>query len=94
MEKLVNVVIKDGNRIVNWDFAPSETIESVLKRWGFQWEPNSVVVCGLPLDDNMLDKPLSKSIYVTSAIGQYTGRLFIKMKQPQKPKKEGDANVG
>lgn len=93
--KLVNTVIDDGNRIVNWDFDPKETVRSVLTRWGFTWEPNTVQVCGfLLMPENMLDHPLEDYMYTASKCLQYTGRVFIKMRQPKKEKKEEVADVG
>ena len=93
-KKLVNTVIDDGNRIVNWDFDPNETVRSVLTRWGFEWEKDSVHVCGFLLFENMLDYPLKDYMYAASKCWQYTGRIFIKMKQPNKEKKEKVADVG
>lgn len=93
-KKLVNTVIDDGNRIVNWDFEPSETVRSVLTRWGFEWEKDSVSVCGfLMMPENMLDHSLEDYMYAASKCWQYAGRIFIKMKQPQKEKKEEKADV-
>ena len=94
--KLVNTVIDDGNRIVNWDFDPKETVRSVLTRWGFEWETDTVSVCGvLMMPENMLDHALEDYMYAPSECFQYPKRIFIKMKQPQKKeKKEKVADVG
>lgn len=58
-EIIRNVLIKDGNRTVNWDFKADSTVREVLQLWKFEWEPDSVKICGKPVPDNMLDHPLS-----------------------------------
>lgn len=85
---LVNTVISDGNRTVNWDIDPSETVRAVLTRWGFEWEPYSVIVCGFLLSEKMLDYPIAEYRYTPSIVYDYANRVFIRMKQPQKKKEE------
>lgn len=94
-EKMVNVIMKDGNRIVNWDFDPNETVRSVITRWNFAWEPNTVRVCGvLMMPENMLDHPLKDYMYEPSKVYDYPKRVYIEMAQPKKEKKEEPENVG
>lgn len=93
-DRVVNVVMRDGNRTVNWDFKESTTVRECLTRWKFEWEPNSVFVCGEPAFENQLDKPIKDFMYAPSEIYEYANRVFIVMKQPVVEKKrESDADV-
>ncbi len=38
---LVNVIIYDGNRKVNWDFRDSKPLNEALGKFGFKWKKNS-----------------------------------------------------
>lgn len=49
-----NVVIKDGNRTVNWDFKANSSVRDILLDRGFEWETGSVKVCGKPVTDEDL----------------------------------------
>lgn len=49
-----DVLIKDGNRIVNWDFKATSSLREVLQERGFEWEPGSVKVCGRPVTEEQL----------------------------------------
>ena len=43
---MINVLIKDGNRTVNWDYYPDKTIGDILQENGFKPIPGSVKVAG------------------------------------------------
>ena len=49
-----DVVIKDGNRTVNWDFRADMSVRDVLQESGFEWEPGSVKVCGTSVPEEQL----------------------------------------
>lgn len=49
-----DVLIKDGNRTVNWDFKADSSVREVLQERGFVWEPGSVKVCGKPVTEEQL----------------------------------------
>ena len=44
---MINVLIKDGNRTVNWDYYPDRTIGDILLENGFKPIPHTVNVKGL-----------------------------------------------
>ena len=92
-EKLVNVIMKDGNRTVNWDFTGSTTVRECLQRWNFEWEPNTVHVCGWLVFESQLDKPIADYMYAPSMIYDYPKKVYINMTQPVK-KKEEPKDVG
>ena len=50
-----NVLVKDGNRFVNWDFNVKSTVRQCLEKFRWQWKPNTVKVNGKPLKNNQLD---------------------------------------
>lgn len=85
---MINVIIRDGNRTVNWDFPGSDTALEVLNRWHFEWEAESVSVCGMPIPEEMLNSTLDDLVYASTAMCMYAGKLFIDVKQPEKKKKE------
>ena len=95
--RLVRIVIKDGNRTVNWDFPEEMALSEVLKRWDFKWEPDSVRVCGMPIPDNLLTESARHFAEAAAKMALYTGALWVTMKGiPEKPKKKKEAveNVG
>lgn len=50
-----NVLVKDGNRFVNWDFNVNSTVRQCLEKFRWQWRPNTVRVNGKPLKNSQLD---------------------------------------
>ena len=50
-----NVLVKDGNRTVNWDFNVNSTVRQVLQKFRWVWRPNTIKVNGKPLKNNQLD---------------------------------------
>ena len=53
-----NVLIKDGNRTVNWDFPDDSSVRDALLLWHFEWEPDSVRINGKPVSEEDLMNPL------------------------------------
>ena len=45
--EMINVLITDGNRTVNWDYDPNKVIGAILEETGFRPLPGSVGVKGL-----------------------------------------------
>jgi len=45
--ELINVLIKDGNRTVNWDYHPNKTVGLILSENEFRPLPGTVGVKGL-----------------------------------------------
>lgn len=43
---MINVLIKDGNRTVNWDYSEDKTIEEILKHNDFRPVNGSIMVGG------------------------------------------------
>ena len=43
---MINVIVKDGNRTVNWDYFPDKTIAEILEENGFKPVPGTVRVVG------------------------------------------------
>ena len=71
-EIIRNVVIKDGNRTVNWDFKADSSLREILQEHGFEWEPGSVKVCGTSVPEEQLHLMLMG--YLT-----WDGRIVITM---------------
>ena len=83
-EIIRNVVIKDGNRTVNWDFNADSSVREILQERGFEWEPGSVNVCGTSVPEEQLHLMLMG--YLT-----WDNRIVITMtpkKKEQKKKEE------
>ncbi len=78
--RLVRIVIKDGNRTVNWDFPEEMGLMEVLNRWNFKWEPDSVRVFGMPIPDNLLTESVMHFVEASKAMARYTGALWVTMK--------------
>ena len=45
----INVLIKDGNRTVNWDYHPNKTVGAILEETEFRPLPGTVGVKGLDM---------------------------------------------
>ena len=43
---MINVLIKDGNRTVNWDYSENKTVAEILKDNDFRPVPGSIMVGG------------------------------------------------
>ena len=43
---MINVLIKDGNRTVNWDYSENKTVAEILKDNDFRAVPGSIMVGG------------------------------------------------
>ena len=43
---MINVLIKDGNRTVNWDYSEDKTIEEILKHNDFRPVSGSIMING------------------------------------------------
>ena len=89
-EIIRNVVIKDGNRTVNWDFKAERSVRDILQERGFEWEPGSVKVCGKPFCEDYLDWSLLKLYGFVFWGGNLVISMVPKKKEPKK-KEEVDA---
>ena len=61
---MINVLIKDGNRTVNWDYSEDKTIGEILKHNGFRPIPGAIMVGGYlsvvdPAAGRLADCPMS-----------------------------------
>ena len=84
---MVEVIIRDGNRIVSWDFHEDDTVLDALKRFKFAWEPDSARVCGMPIPDDLLTEKIVQFVLVATRCNCYTGKLYVDVQQPKKKKK-------
>lgn len=80
-EIIRNVVIKDGNRTVNWDFKADSSVRDILQERGFDWEPGSVKICGKPVTDEDLSYMLYGFVFWE---GNPVITMAQKKKEPQK----------
>lgn len=81
-EIIRNVLITDGNRIVNWDFKADSSVREILQERGFEWEPGSVRVRGTTVPEDYLNHILIGYI-------AWDGRIVITMVPKKKePKKK------
>ena len=82
-----DVLIKDGNRILNWDFKADSSVRDILQEHDFEWEPGSVKVCGTPVSEEYLNHMLMG--YLT-----WDGRIVITMVPKKKePKKKEEVTA-
>lgn len=81
---LVNVVIYDGNRKVNWDFRNTKSMKEALEKFGFKWEPNTIRVNGHLTLESHLHYMLGSFVEASKRCGDDTNRLFVTMMRPQK----------
>ena len=60
MERVINVIIKDNNRTVNWEFPPETELADVMKRWEKGYFPvKNIVICGTEIEQILPDWHLS-----------------------------------
>lgn len=85
---LVNVILYDGNRKVNWDFRDSKPLMEALGKFGFKWQKNSVRVNGHPIADLVLYHNLGSFVEASKRCGDYSGKLFVTMEKPDKPENQ------
>ena len=52
--EIINVMIKDGQRTVNWDFPDNTNIAYVLGRFKFKPVPGSIKACGVDVPNPSL----------------------------------------
>lgn len=82
-----DVLIKDGNRILNWDFKADSSVRDILQEHGFEWEPGSVKVCGTSVPEEQLHLMLMG--YLT-----FGPRIIITMTPKKKePKKKEEVTA-
>ena len=82
-----NVLMKDGNRTVNWDFAGNSTVRQCLEKFRWLWRPNSVLVNGIPLKNDQLDRMLKHMADLTMPGYENNARITITMIAPPEPRK-------
>ena len=85
---MINVLIKDGTRIVNWDYYPDKTVPEILKENDFKPVMNTVRVCGEDAMMPIRDMRLSECPQVIAPDGKMM-RVVITLESvrpKQKPK--------
>jgi len=82
-----NVLMKDGNRTVNWDFTGNSTVRQCLEKFRWQWKPNTVKVNGYLLKNDQLDRMLKHMADLTMQDYQNNDRIVITLIAPPEPKK-------
>ena len=99
--RIVNVLIKDGNRIVNWDFSDKDTVLEILKRWNFKWVPDSARICGMPIPEELLSETVQHFVEASKQFNLYKDKLVVEIEgipekppEKKKPEPEVPANDG
>ena len=86
---LINVLIKDGDRIINWDFLANTNLAYILGRFAFKPVPGSVTAGGQQIPDDRLNKTtLAQCTQEIAPTGEQM-RVVITLKSvkpPAKPK--------
>ena len=84
--KFVEVIIKDGNRIMNIECRADRTVREVLEFNQYKWVTDSVLVNGQQMTDYTLDIPFSQ--FVIGMVGELP-RVTVCMIAPKEelPKK-------
>ena len=96
-----NVLMKDGNRSVNWDFNSNSTVFQCLEKFKWTWKPNTVKVSGMSVKNDQLGRTLAYMMAQTNpdAVFQNNTRLTITMvplpekKRPRIDRQEVRQNV-
>lgn len=88
---LVNVILYDGNRKVNWDFRDRTPLADALEKFGFKWRKDSIRVNGHAVAENMLYHDLSRFFAEAKKADESCARLFVTMKKPEKLQKKETA---
>ena len=75
-----DVLIKDGNRTVNWDFKADSSVRDILQEHGFEWDDYQILQCymlfgGVPYYLSLLRPYLSLPENVDSLIYRRGGDL-------------------
>lgn len=88
---LVNVILYDGNRKVNWDFRDRTPLADALEKFGFKWRKGSIRVNGHAVAESKLYHDLSRFFAEAKKADESCARLFVTMKKPEKLQKKETA---
>ena len=81
---MINVLIKDGNRTVNWDYSENKTIAEILKDNDFRPVSGSIMVGGyLSVEDPAAGK-LADCPKIPAPDGKGTRVVITLKSQPEK----------
>lgn len=81
----ITVIIKDGNRVVNWEFSPETTLGDVLMKWEKGYHPvQSVVAHGAEIPDTVW------GCFLPAFTEDRKLLLSVRTKFPKKQKEEDD----
>jgi hypothetical protein len=87
MRNMINVLIKDGNRTVNWDYFDDSYVQNLLDRHKFRPVNGTVRIGGLEPDKPLNKLKLSECVQEVSPDGyQMRVRITLVSVKP-KPKK-------
>ena len=90
----INVLIKDGNRIVNWDYSENKTVSEILKENDFRPVSGSIMINGCLSVENPAAGRLADCPQIPTQDGKGMRVVITLKSQPEKkPAKKEDANV-
>jgi hypothetical protein len=93
-KNMINVLIKDGNRTVNWDYSENKTVAEILKDNDFRPVPGSIMINGCLSVENPAAGRLTDCPQIPAPDGKGMRVVITLKSQPEKrPAKKEDANV-
>lgn len=81
---MINVLIKDGNRTVNWDYSEDKTIEQILKDNDFRPVPGSIMINGYLSLENPAAGRLADCPQIPAPDGKGMRVVITLKSQPEK----------
>ena len=91
---MINVLTKDGNRTVNWDYSENKTIAEILKENDFRPVSGSIMINGCLSVENPAAGILADCPKIPAPDGKGMRVVITLKSQPEKkPAKKEDANV-
>ena len=80
----INVLIKDGNRIVNWDYSENKTVSEILKENDFRPVPGTIMINGCLSVENPAAGRLADCPQIPAPDGKGTRVVITLKSQPEK----------
>lgn len=81
---MINVLIKDGNRIVNWDYSQNKTVSEILKENDFRPVSGSIMINGCLSVENPAAGKLADCPQIPAPDGKGMRVVITLKSQPEK----------
>lgn len=81
---MINVLVKDGNRTVNWDYNENKTVSEILKDNDFRPVPGSIMINGCLSVENPAAGRLADYPQIPAPDGKGMRVVITLKSQPEK----------